>query len=232
MSSRLDERIRELFTEVDAAAPGAPPMPVGKTQSVPLARWLVPAAGVAVAALVIGVLNFLPASEGTETTTVAGAAATTIQGATDTTQASSSTTEGATATTEAMEDPGLPAGVIAALLGACEAWTEQVNAATLTSPESPDQYRAVFDAVEAPTLDLSTSVAEAFAVTDAPGLELTLEAVRRAGQIARDAATAEDPQLALLYDSFLEEMATTGDGLASAGADECLEVSTTLPDAG
>ncbi|HXV72507.1 MAG TPA: hypothetical protein VEB69_14045, partial [Acidimicrobiia bacterium] len=156
MSSRLDERIRELFTEVDAAAPGAPPMPVGKTQSVPLARWMVPAAGVAVAALVIGVLNFLPASEGADTTAVGGAAATTAQEATDTTQAYSETTSAASETTEPTGQ-ALPANVVADLDDACIAWTEEVTPVVAARPETPDQYRAIFETVETPTLTLSAS---------------------------------------------------------------------------
>lgn len=214
MSDHLDEQIRKMFREADLATP-EPPDPPRAPQPGPGAapRWLVPVAGLATAALVVafGIGLFVRGEGGEEATatTSVGAAETTAQEATGTTDSMTATT---------------PVGALTSVDEAC---LVLVSSAALVLPERPttiDQAKAALTELLDPMRIIAGELDAAAISTGDPDLaELALTADNTIHQgmvdfVQSDAADMND------YDQLSDALDDLGTALSNEGAAGCAEL--------
>lgn len=206
MPEPLNDRIRELFEELDTASPEAPPMPRLERKE-PRSMWsraLVPATGVAVVILVLGVsgqILFNTSESGDEAT------ATTVADAADTTPPPAETR------------PPDRALALAQLNLACTTFV--ADGQLSLQPATPQEFRMALIELEAPMFQLNASIEDVEADLADPDLSLIADSAQDiTGLVAQGAvgpvATAQDT-----YNQVVLDLGDLGVELAAYGALDC-----------
>ena len=210
----VDREIRRLFTELDEAAPAAPPMP--RVALAPRRTWVriaAPAAAVASVVLALGL-------------------AATVRTASDD---ASSAAAGDTTTTVAAEGsaaPALPSRVsaVAELNKACETFRTDTRAIMPAEPSTASDYRAALGHLASPLVTLTNSVAAAAVSLGDPDLDriaVDVAAVAAGLEAALAAPVAEVP---IRYRQVVGGLDAVAQALAAFGAEECAGLSENLPE--
>ncbi|MDX1469162.1 MAG: hypothetical protein R3258_07450 [Acidimicrobiia bacterium] len=212
MSDIFEREIRELFEELDRAAPGPPPMPRRPAPSPRnWTRLLAPAGAAAAVLLVIGVASQFLLGEAGE----ADDASATTAVAAETTAAPAATTA---ADSEALGD----------LNQACSAFIDESSQAVVTPPTTEEEHIAALQSLVPVYSALNESVDMADEAIADPAF----------GQIARDSAdllglvtagaTGPLEEAAATYQTAVQKTAGLGEELSTYGAAECAGLSSRL----
>lgn len=236
---RLDDRIRELYTELTEAAPDVPPLPVPQPARRPV--WARPAAlaaaGVAVVVLVLGVaavfltqLDADDAGDAAAPTTSAPAAT----AAPATTAAPAETFAPVTTSGEAA-DGGEPGGtprpterivLLADLNRACNAAVERFNTEVPAELDGEEDFRTAFNALFE-EFEVARRIAEDAAVEfgDEEAAMLADEIMRLQGSVVMGG----DEPLRARYPDAVAAATELGALLAEFGATDCADLGAGLP---
>jgi hypothetical protein len=215
MSNRLDDRIRELLEELDRAAPEAPPAPVA--ERAPAAPWwqrrLVPAAGLVVAVLVLGVASQL------------------FVGNSDSAEEATDTTEAAAEGGDGPADTRPPdfALVLTDLNLACVGFVHSSAEAVPAAPDSDREHLEALKSLVDPTSDLEADISTVADINVDEELDgLSAEAGRLLSSVETAAAGTGEAAPAA-YDELVEDVGALGSGLEGYGALECSALDGALP---
>ncbi len=224
MSDDLDREIRELFEELDAAAPSPPPTPrIPEAAPVPLwQKALLPVGVVGALLLVVGVATQLmsggAADEATGTTE--DMTATTAAGATDT-----------TASQDQPVDTRPPdfALVLADLNLSCNMFTEATGQAVLAAPSTDAEYLAALGALTTPLAELDESIQAVNADLEDVAFTPIATASTNLVNSVSDAANGPASEAASGYAGAATEIGELGDALSAYGAIDCTDLGQAIP---
>lgn len=225
MSDPLDTRIRELFAELDGAAPDVPPRPAVPAGRPPAwTRLLVPAGGVALVVLVAGILGpqLISMDSGGE-----AAPATTVA-------AEPAFTEAAAETTSAPEDAAnggpvstRPTGnvmVLAEVNLSCRDLQDEVDELALEIPITPDEHVEALMSLVAPLGEWVVTLEHLGAEMEA----LTVPAAQ-ARAVLDLVATAQESNAVEVYGQVVAKLSFISVVLVDLGALDCEVTGASLP---
>ena len=231
MSDRLDQKIKELFVELDAVAPNAAPAPhvpsrVGGTIWV---RGVAVAGTAAALVLVLGVatqLVFVGSDSADEPASVDGTPATTQVFSESTFAAEAADTTGPSADSRPTEN----VLTLATLNLACSTFAAESATAVLSAPGSPQEYSEAGIALGSPISDLVGAILSAEAeFFEDPNfgqiVQLAEQLVADVGGLAE--GIVDDPAGA--YQQIRIDFLQLGAALEDYGALDCGDLTTGLP---
>lgn len=215
MSDSHDDRIRELFEELDRASPEAPRLPKApRPVSAPWwQRGMVPAMGVAVVVLVIGVGSQL------------------FPGSTDSADEATETTEAAAEGGDGPVDTRPPdfALVLVDLNLACTAFVDASGSAVQTAPVSDQEHLDALNSLVVPTADLASEVSAAAGTLSDPALEVLSGKASLLVSSIEDGADGSASDAPGAYRRYVDDVEALGSGLETYGALECGRLAESLP---
>jgi len=221
MSDRLDERIRELFTELDAAAPQPPPRPrVPVPQPGPRwARGLSLAAGVTVVVLVIGIAGQFLRTDSDD--------AGTLEEAPITTQAEAEAAEATPAPAESR--PSNRPLALAGLNLACSTFVDGLDEAIPTTPSMPDEFGDALTVLQPPVADLVAEIVAIEKDLDDPTFGPIAEAAEQLEADLSDAVSGPVTDAPSAYAAISSSIGDLGTALEDYGALDCSQLTIGLP---
>ena len=231
MNDRIENKIRELFEELDQAAPQPPPTPRVPERR-PAPRWqrmLVPLGTTAVFLLVLGVASQLLFGGASEDAGDDATGTTSAQAEPATTGAAEGgdTGDGGQGPTET-RPPGF-ALVLADLNLACSAFVETSASAVPSPPETDGDYVNALAALVVPLETLQSSIDDAQAELGDPSFAPIAEEVSTLLDSVVAAAAGPVAGARSEYEQTRLDLEGLGDDLTVYGALECSELAGEIP---
>lgn len=229
MSDRPDEKIRELFEELDQAAPEPPPSPrVTERRPAPLLRRsVVPLGAAAVLLVVFGVASQLLFGGVSEDAGSEDATATTSAAAETITTEAAEGGDGGDGPSET-RPPGF-ALVLADLNLACSAFVDASVLAVPSTPLTDSEYLEALGHLVTPVEGLDSAIEEAAAVLKDPAFAPIAEKSADLSESVEEAASGPATAGPTAYRQTRLEVEELGDSLSDYGALDCSQLSSGIP---